>query len=372
MYFQADDGLHGAELWRQGGEDPPVDSVATGSADTKLSNVATLFADLYPGHRSSNVSYLTVHNDLLFFSADGIDTNWMLTSDRYDNCNGFRQSSFDDRLYYVVSEDNIWNKNRRYDCPAGFKWASTADGHRLFTSFYDHKHDHMWHSYGYSEAGLRHGIQEFRDHGEFEKATAVGHDLESRAYLNQCGWDGYDWGGKRRTHFLFSDSHVTGEYKHAGRGDSFRPVSEFIHVFYPHVIAFLLKQGVMTVEELEEVDFAGIICIESESNSYAQRTGQELWRTDGSWEGTFRLDDIYPGSSGSFPQVLLFYDVQCHTFNIFIFVFLVFNFVWQVPLLFCLHSGGRTGVVAYPWKWHWASRTCLLVQCWYISWFERQ
>jgi hypothetical protein len=66
----------------------------------------------------------------------------------------------------------------------------------------------------------------FRDHGEFEKATAVGHDFESTSYMNQCGWEGFYWGSKRRTHFLFSDSHVTGEYKHAGRGDSFRPVRE--------------------------------------------------------------------------------------------------------------------------------------------------
>jgi hypothetical protein len=162
VYFQADDGHHGTELWRQGGEDPPIDSVATGSADTKLSNVATLFADLNPGLRSSDVSHLAVHSDLLFFAADGIDNQWMLTSDRYDECGGFRQSTFDPRVYYVVSESNVWNKKRRYDCPVGYKWASTADAHRLFTSIYDHDHDHMWHSYGYSEVGLRHGIQEAR------------------------------------------------------------------------------------------------------------------------------------------------------------------------------------------------------------------
>jgi hypothetical protein len=162
VYFQADDGIHGTELWRLGSENPSINSVAEGSADTHLSNVATLFADINPGERSSDVSYLTVHEDILFFAADGIDTNWMLTSDRYDNCNGFRQSSFNSLIYYAISESNVWNRKRRYDCPSGFKWASTADAHRLFTSYYDHKHDHMWHSYGYSESGLRHGIQEFR------------------------------------------------------------------------------------------------------------------------------------------------------------------------------------------------------------------
>lgn len=59
----------------------------------------------------------------------------------------------------------------------------------------------------------------------------------------------------------------------------------------------------MSVAELEQQDFAGIICLEGVSSTEAQRTGQELWRSDGSYEGTYRLDDVYPGSAGSFPKV---------------------------------------------------------------------
>jgi ELWxxDGT repeat protein len=60
----------------------------------------------------------------------------------------------------------------------------------------------------------------------------------------------------------------------------------------------------MTVSELELEDFAGIICIEGVSSTEAQMTGQELWRSDGSYEGTYRLDDVYAGSAGSFPKFL--------------------------------------------------------------------
>ena len=65
-------------------------------------------------------------------------------------------------------------------------------------------------------------------------------------------------------------------------------------------------QGVMPVSELEQEDFAGIICLEDAGGAIstgAHKTGQELWRSDGTFEGTFRLDDVYEGSAGSFPQV---------------------------------------------------------------------
>merc|ERR1712000_233395 len=144
----------------------------------------------------------------------------MLDEGRVDECGGFRKSSFDDRVFYGVSENNIWDPNRVYECPFGYHWASTAEAQQLLTVPYDHDHDHMWHSYGLSEVGLPSGKQKFRDAGEFETATSVGHENEPNTYLNQCGWQGYEWGGIRRTHFLFSDSAQTKAYKHAGRGDS--------------------------------------------------------------------------------------------------------------------------------------------------------
>jgi ELWxxDGT repeat protein len=76
-----------------------------------------------------------------------------------------------------------------------------------------------------------------------------------------------------------------------------------------------MLQGIMSVSELEQEDFAGIICLDLEgdasssssssgSGSVFSSTGQELWRSDGSYEGTYRLDDVYEGSAGSFPKVM--------------------------------------------------------------------
>jgi ELWxxDGT repeat protein len=52
LYFAADDGEHGRELWSYDGQ------------------TASLFADINPGQYGSDVSELTVHNGQLFFSAD--------------------------------------------------------------------------------------------------------------------------------------------------------------------------------------------------------------------------------------------------------------------------------------------------------------
>ena len=35
-------------------------------------------------------------------------------------------------------------------------------------------------------------------------------DGDPPVYFDQCGWDGFFWGGKRRVHFRFSDSDKTG------------------------------------------------------------------------------------------------------------------------------------------------------------------
>lgn len=60
----------------------------------------------------------------------------------------------------------------------------------------------------------------------------------------------------------------------------------------------------MSVSELEQQDFAGVICLQEGAGGVSSSpAGQELWRSDGTCEGTFRLDDVYEGSAGSFPQV---------------------------------------------------------------------
>ena len=70
IYFQANDGVHGAELWRL------EEYHRISSEPPSLS--PTIFADLYPGPIGSSPAFMTVHNGYLFFSSSGDDTSWMV------------------------------------------------------------------------------------------------------------------------------------------------------------------------------------------------------------------------------------------------------------------------------------------------------
>jgi hypothetical protein len=160
--------------------------------------------DIFPGPQGSHPSHLVVFNGVLYFQAEGIDTTWQLPVDHTDHCGGFRQSSFDSRVFFAVSEDNVWEPDRTYDCPTGYHWASTEEAFHLFPAAND-------------ESG------------------------EERVYWNQCGWDEFVWGGKARRHFRFQDSSATGAYKDVSKYDSTRPdVDRFGRVV---------------------AEFAGIVCV---------------------------------------------------------------------------------------------------------------
>lgn len=105
--------------------------------------------------------------------------------DRSDNCGGFRQSFFDPDVYYMVSKSTLWNPNKVYTCPDGYHWMTTAEG----------------------DASFKTGL------GNYNQGPYAYHDM--------CGWSAYVWRGRSRTYFRFSDSNVTGRYKHAGNYDAF-------------------------------------------------------------------------------------------------------------------------------------------------------
>lgn len=303
LYYQADDGIHGKELWRDNGV---IQDVRDITKEHETSTIAQQFVDLVPGKKGSNPEHLEVFNGYLYFSSQGIDTNWMSLPDRLDTCNSFRQSTFDPKIYFAVAEDNVWNPKRVYDCPYGYHWASTEEGYRYFTNQMETTSDRFWHAEGGAEVGESHGKQEYdaleynptlqKYEQKYEQSTTIerfsSHEL--RTYQDQCGWDSYTWNNKKRVHFRFSDSHITGAYKHAGRRDSYRPDVDTIQ----------------TTGSLWTSDFAGIVCIAGDDLKCETKdcrdlgAGQELWRTDGTTEGTFRLDDIYGGSQGSNPSYL--------------------------------------------------------------------
>jgi ELWxxDGT repeat protein len=174
LYFSAEDGgANGRELWR-------TDGTTAGTVMVK---------DIFPGNRGSDPQYLTAFNGHLYFSADGVDTTWMINQEHADECGGFRQDSMNDKVHYAVSESNVWITEKEYDCPYGYHWASTEEGYELFKGVGNHR-----------------GV--------------VG---EEKVYDSMCGWKAQEWGGQSRLRFRFSDSRITGAYKHVGKWDSVRP-----------------------------------------------------------------------------------------------------------------------------------------------------
>jgi len=275
MYFQADDGLHGAELWQER-EGPQ----------------AVQLLDLLPGSGSSSPAWLTVWRDHLYFAANGIDTSWMVPPQHRDLCGSFRGSGFDSRVRFAVADDTVWQPKRRYDCPAGFHWASTSEGFSIFTSDWDSHsvtRNRMWHAEAGAENLQRHGLEKYTQVFQWEKSTSLEMRHEQQVYDQQCGWTDLFWGSKQRTHFRFSDSASTGAFKHAGKPDSFRPDVES---------QVLMKNGLPMLDH-----FAGIVCV-ANTASEDGLLGNELWRSDGSVEGTHRIEDVYAGSQSSNPAYL--------------------------------------------------------------------
>lgn len=238
LYFRANDGTAGTELWRV--EDYGV------VAEQPRKFVPFMFADLYPGSVGSDPAHMVTHNELLYFSSSGVDTSWRVALDHRDNCSSLRPSGFDSRVRFAVAESAAWDPTRLYDCPTGFRWASTAEAYGLFPS-------------------------------------PVQSASERKTYFDECGWRGFEWGGVARSRFRFSDSAATGAVKSAASTESYRP----------------------DVGDFSTDAFAGVVCVvDGYLGVFAATTNNELWRSDGSVERTQRVHDLYSGSLGSYPSAL--------------------------------------------------------------------
>jgi len=107
-------------------------------------------------------------------------TAWM---SKNDNCGGFRQSSWDESIYFAVAKQNVWDPSHVYTCPDGYEWISTAQAEAIWP---------------------------------------VGNSNYGERYYGHCGWYQYSWNKLNRKYFRFSDSHVTNGYKHSGNYDSYQ------------------------------------------------------------------------------------------------------------------------------------------------------
>ena len=74
--------------------------------------------------------------------------SWMVNPSHIDQCDSYRQSTYDQQVYFAVSESTYWDPTRTYDCPYGYHWASTDEGYAHFTSHADGGVEGYWHEGG--------------------------------------------------------------------------------------------------------------------------------------------------------------------------------------------------------------------------------
>lgn len=102
LLFRGTNDRVGAELWESDGT----------KAGTRV------LKDLFPGPQGSDPSFLAPFSvdGRAYFSASGLDLSWQIPVDHRDSCQSFRSSAFDSRVYYAVSEANVWDPEEVGTC----------------------------------------------------------------------------------------------------------------------------------------------------------------------------------------------------------------------------------------------------------------
>ena len=134
--------------------------------------------------------------------------------------------SFTQHVYYAVAASNVWDPTYVYDCPAGYHWASTDEA-----------------------------LQWVGSSGGTTSGGTTTTTTRQPSYYDQCGWEGYMFGGKKRVKFRFSDSPTTGAYKSAGT----------------------YEDGDIVVGDFTTKEFAGTVCVKAADDGDVVRR-RRTWR----------------------------------------------------------------------------------------------
>ena len=135
--------------------------------------------------------------------------DWMQTD---DDCQGFRQSSWDSRIRFAVARQNVWKPTFAYKCPTGYDWATRAQVDALLAS------------------------------------TSDPITTPYKKYSAQCGWSALLWHGRSRQYFRYADSLTTPAAK-TGAADA------------------NLGDPRTSVQTATTAGFAGIVCIAAQPPS---------------------------------------------------------------------------------------------------------
>ena len=231
LYFKCDDGIHGQELWKS-------DGTADGTVMVK---------DIYAGSSNSNLNYLTSFDDVLYFNAT-------------DGVNGYELWKSDGTEYGTVMVKDIWSGSN-----SGYPTYVVKVGMMIYFSATDGVNGYeLWKSDGTADGTVM--VKDI-------VSGSLSSNINGLANING-------------TLYFEADDGVHGDelWKSDGTADGTVMVKDIV-------------DGSSNSTPRYFIDLNGVLFF----SAYTSASGQELWKSDGTPEGTVIVKDIYAGSSGSNP-----------------------------------------------------------------------
>ena len=241
LYFEADDGVHGRELWRTDGTE----------AGTELA------VDVWPGEESSSPMWLTPFGDQLLFVArsddgwepwvtDGTPAGTVELADINPDGDSWPAS-------FVVWKGAAW-----------FVAYDPTHGQQLWTTDGTPAGTHLLKDIGSGSSGAVYADQTPLTH--YYTPTPLGDELVFAADDGVHGVEPWVTDGTEMGTTLLAD----------------------------------LEPGSQGSNPRDFASFSGVVFFDAEPSA----TGRELFRTDGTTAGTGLFEDLVPGTDGSYPYGL--------------------------------------------------------------------
>ena len=311
LYFAADDGETGAELWRYDGM------------------TATRVTDIYPGGGSSDPSYLTVFDGALYFSAtDSVNgtevwrydgTTASLAADVWAG-EGSSQprylTVFDGALYFSAYEPSTGAELWRYDGTTASIAAniSTANDSSSPTSLAVYNGALYFSAYTFASGtelwrydGVTASLAANVEPGSF--SSAPGHLTVYDGALYFGAYSGSAWGlwrydgttASRVANVQVYDLAVSDSALYASAYMTASGQELWRYDGTTATLAADLRPGAQSSDPADLTSFDGALYFSASDGA----TGRELWRYDGA---ATLVADIFPGGGSSSPAYLATYD----------------------------------------------------------------